>query len=111
MRVANFKIDYSQPLNLLDGGKVSLGGLYEHQEFDTESKGITNLDYTRQTTATYLEFQAKLKNLILYWEPVQKIMTSPVLQDITIKPIPLLKQILFLLINLNYFRMPVFSII
>lgn len=61
MRIANFKVDYSQPLNLLDGGKVSLGGLYEHQGFNTESKGITNLDYTRQTTATYLEFQAKLK--------------------------------------------------
>lgn len=61
MRVANFKVDYAQPLNLLDGGKISLGGLYEHQGFDTESKGITNLDYTRQTTATYLEFQAKLK--------------------------------------------------
>lgn len=61
MNIANFKVDYSQPLKILDGGKVSLGGLYEKQNFDTESKGITNLDYTRQTTATYLEFQAKLK--------------------------------------------------
>ncbi|SIT11589.1 outer membrane beta-barrel protein [Chryseobacterium gambrini] len=61
MEIANFKADYSQPLKILDGGKVSLGGLYEHQNFDTESKGITNLEYTRQTTATYLEFQAKLK--------------------------------------------------
>ncbi len=61
MNIANFKVDYSQPLKILDGGKVSLGGLYENQNFDTESKGITNLDYTRQTTATYLEFQAKLK--------------------------------------------------
>jgi outer membrane receptor protein involved in Fe transport len=61
MEIANFKVDYSQPLKILDGGKVSLGGLYEHQKFDTESKGITNLEYTRQTTATYLEFQAKLK--------------------------------------------------
>lgn len=61
MEIANFKVDYSQPLKILDGGKVSLGGLYEHQNFDTESKGITNLEYTRQTTATYLEFQAKLK--------------------------------------------------
>ncbi len=61
MRVANFKVDYSQPIKLLDGGKVSLGGLYEHQRFDTESKGLTNLEYTRQTTATYLELQAKLK--------------------------------------------------
>lgn len=61
MEIANFKVDYSQSLKILDGGKVSLGGLYEHQNFDTESKGITNLEYTRQTTATYLEFQAKLK--------------------------------------------------
>lgn len=61
MEIANFKVDYSQPLKILDGGKVSLGGLYEHQNFNTESKGITNLEYTRQTTATYLEFQAKLK--------------------------------------------------
>lgn len=61
MEIANFKVDYSQPLKILDGGKISLGGLYEHQKFDTESKGITNLEYTRQTTATYLEFQAKLK--------------------------------------------------
>ncbi|WP_415329371.1 TonB-dependent receptor domain-containing protein [Chryseobacterium sp. MMS23-Vi53] len=61
MKIANFKIDYSQPLKILDGGKVSLGGLYENQNFDTESKGLTNLEYKRQTTATYLEFQAKLK--------------------------------------------------
>jgi len=61
MNIANFKVDYSQPIKLLDGGKVSLGGLYERQDYETESKGITNLDYTRQTTSTYLELQAKLK--------------------------------------------------
>ncbi|UMQ40973.1 outer membrane beta-barrel family protein [Chryseobacterium sp. Y16C] len=61
MRIANFKVDYSQPIKILDGGKVSLGGLYENQDFDTESKGLTNLEYKRQTTSTYLEFQAKLK--------------------------------------------------
>ncbi|MEI3788928.1 outer membrane beta-barrel protein [Chryseobacterium sp. CCNWLW24] len=61
MRVANFKVDYSQPIKLLDGGKVSLGGLYERQDYDTESKGLTNLEYQRQTASTYLEFQAKLK--------------------------------------------------
>ncbi|KFF09504.1 outer membrane beta-barrel family protein [Chryseobacterium luteum] len=61
MNVANFKIDYSQPIKLLDGGKVSFGGLYEKQDYDTESFGITNLDYQRQTASTYLEFQAKLK--------------------------------------------------
>ncbi|WP_419869548.1 TonB-dependent receptor domain-containing protein [Chryseobacterium sp. CT-SW4] len=61
MRVTNFKVDYSQPINILDGGKVSFGGLYEKQNFDTESKGLTNLEYQRQTASTYLEFQAKLK--------------------------------------------------
>jgi outer membrane receptor protein involved in Fe transport len=61
MNIANFKIDYSQPIKLLDGGKVSFGGLYEKQDYDTESFGITNLDYQRQTASTYLEFQAKLK--------------------------------------------------
>ncbi|PQA93570.1 TonB-dependent receptor [Chryseobacterium shigense] len=61
MRVANFKIDYSQPIKLMDGGKVSLGGLYERQDYDTENRGLTNLEYQRQTASTYLEFQAKLK--------------------------------------------------
>lgn len=61
MRIANFKIDYSQPLKILDDGKVSFGGLYEKQNFDTQSRGLTNLDYQRQTASTYLEFQAKLK--------------------------------------------------
>ncbi|MEG0927674.1 MULTISPECIES: TonB-dependent receptor domain-containing protein [Chryseobacterium] len=61
MRIANLKVDYSQPIKLLDGGKVSLGGLYERQDYDTESFGLTNLEYQRQTASTYLEFQAKLK--------------------------------------------------
>ena len=61
MRIANFKVDYSQPLKILDDGKVSFGGLYEKQNFETESKGLTNLEYQRQTASTYLEFQAKLK--------------------------------------------------
>jgi len=61
MRIANFKVDYSQPLKILDEGKISFGGLYEKQNFDTKSKGLTNLEYQRQTASTYLEFQAKLK--------------------------------------------------
>ncbi len=61
MQVSNFKVDFSQPIKILDEGKVSFGGLYENQIFDTESKGITNLDYQRNTASTYLEFQAKLK--------------------------------------------------
>ena len=61
MQVSNFKVDFSQPIKILDEGKVSFGGLYENQIFDTESEGITNLDYQRNTASTYLEFQAKLK--------------------------------------------------
>ena len=61
MQVSNFKVDFSQPIKILDEGKISFGGLYENQIFDTESKGITNLDYHRNTASTYLEFQAKLK--------------------------------------------------
>ncbi len=61
MNIANFKVDYAQPIKLLDGGKVSFGGLYERQKYDTESFGLTNLEYQRQTASTYLEFQAKLK--------------------------------------------------
>jgi hypothetical protein len=57
----NFKIDYSQPLKILDEGKVSFGGLYDQQNFETKDRDIVNLDYTRQTTSAYLEFQATLK--------------------------------------------------
>lgn len=61
MNIANLKVDYAQPIKLLDGGKVSFGGLYERQDYDTKSFGLTNLEYQRQTASTYLEFQAKLK--------------------------------------------------
>ncbi len=60
MQVSNLKVDYSQPLLLLDEGKISFGGLYEYQQFNTSSKGITNLEYERNTAASYLELQAKL---------------------------------------------------
>ena len=57
----NFRVDYSQPLKILDDGKVSFGGLYDQQDFETKDRNIINLDYTRQTTSAYLEFQATLK--------------------------------------------------
>lgn len=57
----NFRVDYSQPLKILDEGKVSFGGLYDQQNFETKDRNIVNLDYTRQTTSAYLEFQATLK--------------------------------------------------
>ena len=59
--VYNFKIDYSQPLKILDEGKVSFGGLFDQQDFETKDRDIVNLDYKRQTTSAYLEFQATLK--------------------------------------------------
>lgn len=61
MNVSTVKVDYSQPAKILDEGKISFGGLYELQNFDTDSRGITNLEYQRQTASTYLELQAKLK--------------------------------------------------
>lgn len=61
MTVNTFKVDYSQPLKILDEGKVSFGGQFEQMNFDTESRGITNLEYERQNAATYLEFQTSLK--------------------------------------------------
>lgn len=57
----NFRVDYSQPLKILDEGKVSFGGLYDQQNFETKNGNLINLDYTRQTTSAYAEFQATLK--------------------------------------------------
>ncbi|MDO5614644.1 MAG: outer membrane beta-barrel protein, partial [Cruoricaptor ignavus] len=56
-----FRIDYSQPIKILDEGKISFGGLYEKQNFETYNKGIQNLDYQRLTASSYAEIQAKLK--------------------------------------------------
>lgn len=60
MQISNLKVDFSQPLKILDEGKISIGGLYENQQFDAESRGTTNLEYERNTASSYLEFQAKL---------------------------------------------------
>ena len=57
----NFKIDYAQPIKILDEGKISIGGLYERLNFDTHAFGIKNLEYKRQTASSYLELQAKYK--------------------------------------------------
>lgn len=60
-KVYNFKADYSQPLKILDEGKISFGTLYEELIFEAKNEGVTNLDYRRRTASTYLEFQAKYK--------------------------------------------------
>ncbi|MBV8325001.1 TonB-dependent receptor [Chryseobacterium sp.] len=57
----NFRVDYSQPVKLLDEGKINFGGLYERMDFRTDNTGIKNLDYKRQTAATYAEISTKLK--------------------------------------------------
>ena len=62
-RTAEFRVDFSQPLNLFDKGKISVGGLYERLDFTTESRGITNLDYQRQTASSYVELQTTIGKL------------------------------------------------
>ena len=58
----NFKFDYSQPLKILEEGKISFGGLVDNLAFETESFGTTNLEYERRTIAGYLEFQSSYKD-------------------------------------------------
>lgn len=62
-RTAEFRVDFSQPLNIFDKGKISIGGLYERLDFTTESRGITNLDYQRQTASSYVELQTTIGKL------------------------------------------------
>lgn len=56
----NLRVDYSQPIKLLDEGKISFGGLYEKVDFKTNYLGQKNLDYQRQTAATYAELTTKV---------------------------------------------------
>ena len=59
----NFKFDYSQPIAFSDEGKISFGSLHEGLSFQTQNRGVTNLDYQRKTTAGYFELQTKFKSL------------------------------------------------
>lgn len=59
----NFKIDYTQPIKVFDEGKVSMGTFADQLLFDTQSFGVTNLDYSRRTLAAYAEFQTTFKQL------------------------------------------------
>jgi len=56
--VYNFRVDYAQPINVLDEGKLSLGAYYDQLEFSADSYGIENLDYKSKTTAFYSEASA-----------------------------------------------------
>lgn len=57
----NFRADYSQPIKILDEGKMSFGTWLDNLSFETESFGTTNLDYDRRTFAGYFELQATYK--------------------------------------------------
>lgn len=59
----NFKFDYSQPIAFSDEGKISFGSLNEGLSFETQNRGVTNLDYERKTTAAYFELQTKFKSM------------------------------------------------
>lgn len=57
-KVYNFRIDYAQPINILDEGKLSLGAYYDQSEFATKFFHIENLDYKSKTAAFYSEASA-----------------------------------------------------
>lgn len=56
-RVAEFNINYSQDIALLDRGKLVIGGLYERLDYETKGLGVKNLDYQRQTLSSFAELQ------------------------------------------------------
>lgn len=56
----NFKVDYSQDLNLFDKGKIAIGGLYEKMDFNTKTQGVNNLEYKRQTASSYVELNTTI---------------------------------------------------
>ncbi len=56
--VYNFRIDYAQPIQILDEGKLSLGAYYDQLEFSADNFGVKNLDYKSKTTAFYSEASA-----------------------------------------------------
>lgn len=56
--VFNFRVDYAQPIKILDEGKISLGAYYDQLNFTAESFNIENLDYKSKTTAFYSEASA-----------------------------------------------------
>ncbi|MGZ9675172.1 TonB-dependent receptor domain-containing protein [Flavobacterium sp. GNP001] len=62
-KVYNGKVDFSQPFDFSDEGKLSIGALYEELLFDTSNRGITNLEYKRRTAASYFEVQTKFDKL------------------------------------------------
>lgn len=56
--VFNARVDYAQPVKILDEGKVSVGAYYDQVNFTADSFGLRNLDYKSKTTAFYSEASA-----------------------------------------------------
>lgn len=54
----NLRVDYAQPIKILDEGKISLGANYDQTDFTAESFNTTNLDYKSKTSAIYAEASA-----------------------------------------------------
>lgn len=74
--IAEFKINYTQNIPLLDNGKIHGGGLYERFDFRTRENSIKNLDYQRQTIASFVELQtSKGQWDFLFWEFGENITT------------------------------------
>ncbi|MGA9212764.1 outer membrane beta-barrel protein [Kaistella sp.] len=57
--VYNLRVDYAQPIKILDEGKFGVGGDYNQQNFVTNDNIIDNLDYRSKTSAVYSEINAK----------------------------------------------------
>ena len=57
--VFNLKVDYAQPIKILEEGKLSLGADYNQQDFVANDNIIDNLDYSSKTSAVYSEVNAK----------------------------------------------------
>ncbi|MGV4415123.1 outer membrane beta-barrel protein [Chryseobacterium sp. T1] len=57
--VYNLKVDYSQPIKILDEGKLGVGADYNQQDFVAENFNIKNLDYSSKTSAVYSEVNSK----------------------------------------------------
>lgn len=56
-KTMEFSINYEEDINVFDMGKISMGGLYNRTDYETRLAGLKNLDYNRNTYATFAELQ------------------------------------------------------
>ncbi len=59
----NVKMDYNQDVKVLDKGKFSVGANFDRLNFETESFGVNNLNYSRKTSSSYAELQTSIKKI------------------------------------------------